>query len=279
MFSSGCCATTSVEADGGPERALGRCVFECSVTIESNAIAQPGTDLPAVVIEVWSDIACPWCYVGKRRFASALAEFPERERVSVIWRSYQLAPDTPVGARRSQLELVGQRRGVPVEEARELYQHVARVAAEDGVTMDVDAIIAANTFDAHRLLHLAGEHRDELLEGLFRGYFTEGKAIDDRAVLVEIAAGAGLDPDETAAALDGDAGADLVRADIETARQLQVSGVPFFVADRRLAVSGAQPVEIFTELLRRALEHADSAESGAALGQEAEGCTDDSCAV
>ncbi|MDH6283650.1 putative DsbA family dithiol-disulfide isomerase [Prescottella agglutinans] len=256
-------------------------MFECLVTIESNVSAQSRTTLPAVLIEVWSDIACPWCYVGKRRFASALAEFPQRERVSVVWRSYQLAPETPVGARRSQLELVGERRGVPVEEARELYQHVARVAAEDGVTMDVDAIIAANTFDAHRLLHLAGQHRDELLEGLFRGYFTEGKALDDRAVLVEIAASAGLDPVETAAALDSDAGSDLVRADIETARQLQVSGVPFFVANRRLAVSGAQPQDVFTELLRQAVEHADSeyAESGAALGQEAEGCTDDSCAI
>lgn len=242
----------------------------------STPTVEPTAETPPLVMEVWSDIACPWCYVGKRRFSAALAEFPQRERVSVVWRSYQLAPDTPVGAQRSQLELVGERRGVPVEEARELYQHVARVAAEDGVTMDVDAIIAANTFDAHRLLHLAGVHRDELLEGLFRGYFTEGKALDDRAVLVEIAAAAGLDPAEAAAALDGDAGVDLVRADIETARQLQVSGVPFFVANRRLAVSGAQPKDVFAELLRQAFEHADGA---AALGGEAEGCTDDSCAV
>lgn len=259
-------------------------MFECVVTIESNApvsAAQSGADEPAVVVEVWSDIACPWCYIGKSRFASALEAFPRRDRISVAWRSYQLAPDTPVGARRGELEALVEHKGMPAEQVRQMFRHVASTAAADGLVMDFDTVIAANTFDAHRLLHLAGDRRDALLEALFRAHFTDGKVIDDRDVLVEIAAGVGMDAADVAAVLDGDAGADLVRADLEAARQLGVSGVPFFVADRRLAVSGAQPREIFTELLRQAVEHADSAlpQRSAALGTDAEGCTDDACAM
>ncbi|WP_231569564.1 DsbA family protein [Prescottella defluvii] len=248
------------------------------MNIESNASAVSDADLPSVQIEVWSDIACPWCYIGKRRFTAALAEFPHRDRVSVVWRSYQLAPDTPVGARRGELEALVEHKGMPVDQVRQMFAHVATAAAADGLVMDFDTVIAANTFDAHRLLHLAGERRDALLEALFRAHFADGKVIDDRAVLVEIATSVGLDAAEVAAALDGDAGADLVRADIETARQLQVSGVPFFVANRRIAVSGAQPQDVFGELLRQAYDHAEG-ENSAALGEDAEGCTDDSCAI
>lgn len=235
-------------------------MFQCVVTIESNArpaADRPGTAVPPVVIEVWSDIACPWCYIGKRRFAAALDAFPQRERVSVVWRSYQLAPDAPVGVRRGELETLVEHKGMPAEQVRQMFRHVAATAAADGLVLDFDTVIAANTFDAHRLLHLAGDRRDTLLETLFRARFAAGAVIDDRAVLVELAAGVGMDAGETAAALEGDAGADLVRADLDTARRLGISGVPFFVADRRLAVSGAQPQEHFTELLRQALEHAD----------------------
>lgn len=256
-------------------------MFECPVTIESNAPALSGTDQSTVLIEVWSDIACPWCYIGKRRFTAALERFSHRDRVTVVWRSYQLAPDTPVGARRGELEALVEHKGMPADQVRQMFAQVEATAAADGLAMDFDTVIAANTFDAHRLLHLAGERRDALLEALFRAHFTDGKVIDDRSVLVEVAASVGMDADEVAAALDGDAGADLVRADLAAARQLGVSGVPFFVANRRLAVSGAQPQEVFAELLHRALEDADgaNAESGAAPGGDAEGCTDDSCAV
>lgn len=258
-------------------------VFECLVTIESNARAadQSGTPAPLVEIEVWSDVACPWCYIGKRRFASALAAFPQRDRVAVVWRSYQLAPDTPVGARRGELEALVEHKGMPADQVRQMFRHVAATAAADGLVMDFDTVIAANTFDAHRLLHLAGDRQDALLEALFRAHFADGAVIDDREVLAQLAAGVGMDGDEVAAALDGDAGADAVHADLAAARSLGVTGVPFFVADRRLAVSGAQPQEIFTELLRQAVEHADGAraQDGAALDADAEGCTDDSCAV
>ncbi|QBJ97067.1 DsbA family oxidoreductase [Rhodococcus sp. ABRD24] len=252
-------------------------MFECCVTTQTEASSVPPS-APVVEIEVWSDIACPWCYIGKHRFAAALAEFPHRDRVSVVWRSYQLAPDTPVGARRTELAALVEQKGMPADQVRQMFAHVANTAAADGLDMDFDTVIAANTFDAHRLLHLAGEHRNALLEALFRAHFTEGRVIDDRAVLVDVAASVGLDAEEVAAALDGDAAADLVRADIDTARQLQVTGVPFFVANRRLAVSGAQPQDVFAEFLRQAHDHVEG-ESSAALGGEAEGCTDDSCAI
>lgn len=258
-------------------------MFECVVTIESNegaVSAESDSAEPTVLIEVWSDVACPWCYIGKRRFTEALSRFPNRDRVSVVWRSYQLAPDTPVGARRGELEALVEHKGMPAEQVRQMFEHVAATAAADGLVMDFDTVIAANTFDAHRLLHVAGERRDVLLEALFRAHFTDGKVIDDRSVLVEIAEGVGMDAGEVAAVLDGDAGADLVRADLAAARQLGVSGVPFFVANRRLAVSGAQPQDVFAGLLRRAFEDAgDGAESGAAPGGDAEGCTDDACAL
>ncbi|PTR29057.1 putative DsbA family dithiol-disulfide isomerase [Rhodococcus sp. OK519] len=256
-------------------------MFECVVTIENNAPAvHAGTEsaLPTVLIEVWSDIACPWCYIGKRRFTDALDQFPHRDRVSVVWRSYQLAPDTPVGARRGELEALVEHKGMPADQVRQMFAHVATTAAADGLVMDFDTVIAANTFDAHRLLHLAGERRDVLLEALFRAHFADGKVIDDRAVLVEIAATVGMDGAEVAAALDGDAAADVVRADLDAAKELRVSGVPFFVANRRLAVSGAQPQDVFGELLRQAFEDAEG-ETSAALGGEAEGCNDDSCAI
>ncbi|PQP20469.1 DsbA family oxidoreductase [Rhodococcus opacus] len=205
-----------------------------------------------IEIEIWSDIACPWCYIGKHRFLSALAEFEGRDRVNVVWRSYQLSPETPVGERRSELDALVESKGMPAEQVRQMFGHVARTAADEGLSLDFDTVIAANTFDAHRLIHLAGDKRDALVEALFRAHFGEGAVIDDREVLVDIASRAGLDAGTVRAELESDAGADAVRADLETARRLQVSAVPFFVANRRVAVSGAQPKDVFLQLLTQA---------------------------
>ncbi|MFD7009426.1 MULTISPECIES: DsbA family protein [Rhodococcus] len=205
-----------------------------------------------IEIEIWSDVACPWCYIGKHRFLSALAEFEGRDRVNVVWRSYQLSPETPVGERRSELDALVESKGMPAEQVRQMFGHVARTAADEGLSLDFDTVIAANTFDAHRLIHLAGDERDAVVEALFRAHFGEGAVIDDREVLVDIASRAGLDADTVRAELESDAGADAVRADLETARRLQVSAVPFFVANRRVAVSGAQPKDVFLQLLTQA---------------------------
>lgn len=225
-------------------------------------------------IEIWSDIACPWCYIGKRRFAAALAEFEHRDRVSVTWRSYQLAPDTPAGLRRPEIDALVEMKGMPADQVRQMFAHVADVAAQDGLDIDFTTVIAANTFDAHRLLHVAGERRDALLEALFRAHFVEGAVVDDRDTLVRIAASAGLDAETVRAGLDGDAGTDAVRADLLEARALGVTGVPFFVANRAVAVSGAQPKEVFLALLQRAIDDAGTApETEPAVACDTDGCT------
>ncbi|WP_072687177.1 DsbA family oxidoreductase [Rhodococcus marinonascens] len=208
----------------------------------------------AIEIEIWSDVACPWCYIGKHRFLSALADFDGRDRVNVVWRSYQLAPDSPVGERRSELEALMQHKGMSAEQVRQMFGHVAGLGVDEGIKFDFDNVIAANTFDAHRLIHLAGESREALMEALFRAHFSDGAVIDDRAELVEIASQVGLDADIVRAWLESDAGADEVRADLDTARQLRVSGVPFFVANRRVAVSGAQQKDVFLQFLSQASE-------------------------
>lgn len=209
-----------------------------------------------VTVEVWSDIACPWCYIGKARFAAALDRFENKDRVKVVWRSYQLAPETPVGAGRTELDALVEMKGMAPDQVRQMFASVADTAAEIGLDIDFGTVIAANTFDAHRLLHLAGDKQTELLEALFKAHFSDGKMIDDREELVRIAVGVGLDADTVRDQLASDAAADAVREDLSTARQFQVSGVPFFVANRAIAVSGAQPEEVFLQLLTQAFEPA-----------------------
>lgn len=154
--------------------------------------------LPTAQIEIWSDIACPWCYIGKRRFADTLAAFPQRDRIVVTWRSYQLAPDTPAGLKKPEIEALVEMKGMPADQVRQMFSQVSATAAQVGLDIDFDTVIAANTFDAHRLLHLAGDKRDELLEALFRAHFVGGAIVDDREALVRIAVSVGLDADQIA---------------------------------------------------------------------------------
>lgn len=215
--------------------------------------------VPTAHIEIWSDIACPWCYIGKRRFAEALASFEDRDRVEVTWRSYQLSPDTPVGRRVPEIDALVAMKGMPAAQVRQMFGQVSDTAAQVGISIDFDNVISANTFDAHRLVHLAGDKRDEVLDALFRAHFVDGEVVDDRDVLVKVAGAAGLDPEWTRAALEGDdpageAAGDAVAADLLEARNIGVQGVPFFVANRAVAVSGAQPTDVFLAFLRRAVD-------------------------
>ncbi|TWH38492.1 putative DsbA family dithiol-disulfide isomerase [Rhodococcus rhodochrous J38] len=212
-------------------------------------MSMPDVLLPTAHIEIWSDIACPWCYIGKRRFAEALESFDDRDRIEVTWRSYQLSPDTPVGRRVPEVEALVAMKGMPAEQVRQMFAQVSDTAADVGLEIDFDNVVAANTFDAHRLAHLAGDKRDEVLEALFRAHFVDGEVVDDVDVLVKVAAEVGLDPESTRAAL-----ADAVAADLFDARRIGVQGVPFFVANRAVAVSGAQPVDVFRQFLRRAVD-------------------------
>ncbi|MFD4293543.1 DsbA family oxidoreductase [Rhodococcus sp. NPDC058505] len=232
-----------------------------------------------VVLEVWSDIACPWCYIGKKRFDTALALFPHRDRVQVVWRSYLLSPDTPVGLRRPEVDALVEMKGMPAAQVKQMFAHVASTAAADGLVMDFDTVIAANTVDAHRLIHWAGERGEDLMSALFRAHFEQGRVVDDRDELVAIAAEVGLDAGAARAALDADAEADRVRDDVEQARALGVTGVPFFVANRAIGVSGAQPVEVFTQLLERAYADANPIVTLAGASDADGSCTDGSCAV
>jgi predicted DsbA family dithiol-disulfide isomerase len=210
----------------------------------------------AVHVEIWSDIACPWCYVGKRRFEAALAGFEHRDDVQVTWRSFELDPAAPAERPVSGAEHLAEKYGSSVEQARGMQARMTEVAAGEGLAFDFDRARGGNTFDAHRLVHLAAEHgaQDAMKERLMRAYLTEGELISDAATLERLAADVGLPADEVGALLAGDRFTDAVRDDERTGAALGIGGVPFFVVDRAFGASGAQPPEVLGELLRRAWE-------------------------
>ena len=205
-------------------------------------------------VEIWSDVVCPWCYIGKRRFEAALARFASAGDVEVVWRSFELEPSAPV---EGSFDLVGHlaaKYGVSREEAHAMNERVTGIAAEEGLAFRLDVARRGRTFDAHRLLHLAASRgvQGALKERLLAAYQTEGEPIADHGALTRAAVAAGLDEVEAREVLAGDAYGDEVRADEQEARRLGVDGVPFFVVDRRYAVSGAQPPDVLLELLERA---------------------------
>jgi predicted DsbA family dithiol-disulfide isomerase len=200
-----------------------------------------------VVVEIWSDIACPWCYVGKRRFEAALEGFDHE--VEVVWRSFELDPSAPASREESAAEHLAGKYGMPVEEARARQAQLASMAAADGLEFHFDRVQAANTFDAHRLTHLAAAHgkQDEMVERLQRAHFTDGELLSDPATLARLAEDVG------APALSGDEYADAVRDDERLAQEIGITAVPTFVVDRRVAVAGAQQPEVLRQLLERGL--------------------------
>jgi predicted DsbA family dithiol-disulfide isomerase len=204
-------------------------------------------------VEIWSDVVCPWCYIGKRRFEEALRLFDGRDDVEVTWRSFELDPEAPpVGV--DVLEHLAAKYGVSKDEAADMQHRVTRAAAGEGLEYHLERTQRGNSFHAHRLLHLAKEHglQGELEERLFRAYFTDGEAIGDRDVLRRLAADVGLGDTEVDDVLASDRFAEDVRADQRTAQELGCRGVPFFVVDRRFGAAGAQDPEILLELLEKA---------------------------
>jgi predicted DsbA family dithiol-disulfide isomerase len=206
-----------------------------------------------VEIEIWSDIACPWCYIGKRRFETALSQFEHRDDVRVIWRSFELDPDAPRERTGDRAERLAQKYGMTTERAREIEQHLTELAAGEDLGFRFDIARSGTTFDAHRVVHLADEHglQDAMKERLLRAYFTEGELVGDHETLVRLAVEVGLAEDEVRETLAGDSYADAVRDDEQSAGQLGISAVPTFVVDRALGTSGAQPPEALLELLRQ----------------------------
>jgi predicted DsbA family dithiol-disulfide isomerase len=207
-------------------------------------------------IEIWSDIACPWCYIGKRRFEAALAEFEHRDDVRVTWRSFELDPAAPPEREGDRAERLAEKYGMTVERAREMERQMTDTAAGEGLDFRFDIARSGATFDGHRVIHLAGEHglQDAMKERLLRAYFTEGELMSDHEALVRLAAEVGLDPDEVRAMLASDQFAAEVRDDERTAAQFGISAVPTFVIDRALGASGAHPPEAMLQLLHEGWE-------------------------
>ncbi|MEA2267094.1 MAG: hypothetical protein QOE27_2677 [Solirubrobacteraceae bacterium] len=205
-------------------------------------------------VEIWSDIACPWCYVGKRRFEAALAGFEHRDEVRVTWRSFELDPLAPAARAEDGADHLAAKYGMTRAEALAMHERMTRVAAAEGLDFRFDLARGANTFDAHRQLHLAGAHgrQDALKERIMRAYLTEGELISDPSVLERLAVEAGLPAEEARSVARTDRYAAEVREDERTARELGINAVPFFVFDRAFGASGAQPPEILGELLQRA---------------------------
>jgi predicted DsbA family dithiol-disulfide isomerase len=203
-------------------------------------------------VEIWSDIACPWCYVGKRRFEAALAIFEHRDDVQVTWRSFELDPGAPASREESGAEHLAAKYGMTVEEARARQAELARMGAADGLDLHFERVQGANTFDAHRLTHLAAAHglQDAMVERLQRAYFTDGELISDHATLVRLAAEVGLPEEEAREMLASDRFTAEVRDDEATATTIGISAVPTFVLDRRMGAAGAQAPEVLRELLR-----------------------------
>jgi predicted DsbA family dithiol-disulfide isomerase len=208
-------------------------------------------------VEIWSDIACPWCYIGKRHFEAALAEFEHAGEVNVTWRSYELDPTAPAEVPGTSAEIIASKYGMSPGQARAAEERVTQTAASAGLDYHLDRLRMGSTFDAHRLVHLANEHglQDAMKERLFRARFIDGELMSDPETLVAAAVEIGLPEGEVRATLASDRFADDVRADEETARELGITGVPMFVIDRRFGASGAQPSEQLLGLLRHGWEN------------------------
>jgi len=205
-------------------------------------------------IEIFSDVVCPWCYIGKRRLEQALTTFPHADEVTITYRSYELDPTAPRHSDQSVEEYLAAKYGRTLDEARQMNQRVSDIAATVGLDFHLPDAQRGNTFDAHRLLHLAAARgvQAELKERLMAAYFTQGARISGHDELAALAAEVGLDEAEVGAVLSGDVYADAVQADIALARGFGVTGVPFFVIDRAYGISGAQEAAVFTEVLERA---------------------------
>ncbi|NYF98500.1 DsbA family oxidoreductase [Janibacter cremeus] len=232
-------------------------------------------------IDIWSDIACPWCYIGKRRLETALADFPHRGEVGVTWHSYQLDPTLPEHYDGTSAEYLASRKGFPVEQLEEMSRHVAEQAVGEGLAYDFDSLVVANSARGHELLHLAKDRGlgDEVKEALLSAHFEHGADIGDVDTLVRIGAAAGVDEGEIRASLADGRYKAAVASDIDMARQIGVTGVPFVVVDMKYAVSGAQPPEVFREVIDKAWAEQAPAIQVVDSSTDAQACGPDGCAT
>jgi predicted DsbA family dithiol-disulfide isomerase len=234
-----------------------------------------------IKVEIWSDVACPWCYIGKRRFESALTNFEHSDQVEILWRSFELAPDAPNTTEGTLDEMLSKKYGMSPQQARDANTQITSLAATEGLDYHFEKAHYANTFNAHRLIHLATEYnlQDAMKERLLKAYFTDGLLIGNIDTLVQLATETGIDGEKARAVLESDTYVDAVRADEQRASEFGISGVPFFAFDEKYGVSGAQPTEVFSEVLARAWAEARPQLISVKSAPEAGVCNDDSCAV
>jgi predicted DsbA family dithiol-disulfide isomerase len=233
-------------------------------------------------VEIWSDVVCPWCYIGKRRFEAALARFAHRDEVEVVWRSFELDVSAPpsTGEQGSYFERLAAKYHCTVAEAQAMIDNVTRTAAQEGLDFRFDLARPGNTFDAHRLLHLALEHdlQDPLKERLDHATFSEGSPVSDPGALRALAVEVGLPGTEVDAVLRSERYSDSVRADETQARVYGINGVPFFVIDGKYGISGAQPADFVLQTLEQAWSERSPLLFVGSDGQ-APACDGDSCAL
>lgn len=232
-------------------------------------------------IDIWSDVVCPWCYIGKRRLEKALADFEHTGQVEVVWHSFQLDPGAPTEPVETVAEHLGSKYGGGAEGGRRMIDRVEAVAAEEGMIWRHHESQRVGTIDAHRLLHAAlvdggPELQGTLKEHLLHDYFAEAANVADHAVLTRIATSAGMPAERVAQVLESDAYADEMWADVEQAQRYGATGVPFYVIDGKYGVSGAQPSEVFTRALTQAWAESHPQISMVATGEE---CGPDGCAI
>ena len=228
-------------------------------------------------VEVWSDVVCPWCYIGKRKLETALSHFPHADQVEVIWRSFQLDPSIPEGHTEATLPALAAKYGRSVEEMAGQMTRVEEVAAAEGLEYHLADGVSGNTLLAHQLIHLAAEHGlgGAMKERLLHAHFEQQHSVFDVESLVPLAVEVGLDEAEVRAALTDRRYLPAVREDIDTARALGATGVPFFVVDRTYGAAGAQPAEVLLQLLERAW----AASHPPVTVPAADGCEDGACSV
>jgi predicted DsbA family dithiol-disulfide isomerase len=204
-------------------------------------------------IEIWSDVMCPFCYIGKRRFEDALQQFAHKDEVEVEWKSFQLNPDMKTDPSQNINQYLADVKGWNLDYAHKMNNQVTEMAAQVGLTYDFDKAVVANSFNAHRLSHLAKKHGlgDAAEEALFKAYFTDGKNIDDQDTLIGLGISIGLEAEEVKQTLESNDFADAVKYDIAEAQHLGIQGVPFFVMNNKYGVSGAQTVPVFSETLEK----------------------------
>jgi predicted DsbA family dithiol-disulfide isomerase len=225
-------------------------------TSSKNNIKINKNKLSKMQVEIWSDVMCPFCYIGKRKFEAALSQFVHKENIEVIWKSYMLNPEMKTDTNKNSIVALAEHKGISIEESKEMHKYVVEMATNAGLKYNMDKTISANSFNAHRLTHYAKSQGKqlEIEEKLFEAYFILGKNIDDTNTLIGLGESVGLSKETLVKVIKGNDYAEDVRQDVYEAQQVGVRGVPFFVFDRKYAVSGAQESAVFLQSLQKSFD-------------------------